>query len=579
MDNRFLLIILGIVLLISALLISFLPNSSIFLALKIFIIITSFVLLYVYRNKFDFVADNLSASGEEDEIDELDYSTITDEPVQIDSDRDVEKIFDSFLSTIMPLIKTTLFAESVVLLMVNFSKKKFYIRYKATDHEDRFLSGDFINLDQGLPSIVFKNKNSLIENHLPNSENLLPYYSTKGQPAKSFLGIPVYYKQQIVGVMCADSSEEEAFSNDELKIMSMFGQLLKIQLVSSNKLYEYETENWITKTLYDFSKEVLRLQSSDELWKFLGGFLKKVFDADRIIISERVNEAKSRIAYTDRSMPAIRIGQEFPLNEGIVGWVFRKNESLLVEDFAEKENYVPRFLMQESPEPQYRSFLSVPISGNGMARAALSLESFKSNKFKEQSKKILETIAYQISSFLEKMEVIEKLNRQNIFDEGTGLGNIKALRRELDREIKRSREFDKCFSVAIFRINFHKKKDAADWIHDKLISEFLTFALPLFPSSSNFFRVGENSVAIIIAEKLSQDILPVTHSICEKISLKKVWAEGMVEDFFVNCGLVQFPHMGDDSSELLEKAQKAVTKAETKGQNISEVYESSAELS
>jgi len=578
LDNRFLLIILGIVFLISAFLISFLPNSSIFLALKIFIIITAFVLLYVYQNKLNFDPENLSASEEDDEISELDFSTITDDPVQIDSDRDVEKIFDSFLSTIIPLIKTTLFAESVVLLMVNFSKKKFYIRYKVTDHEDRFLPGDFINLDQGLPSIVFKNKNSLVENHLPDTENLLPYYSAKSQPARSFLGIPVYYKQQIVGVMCADSSEEEAFSNDELKIMTRFCQLLKIQLVSSNKLYEYETENWITKTLYDFSKEILRFQATDELWKFLGEFLKKVFGADRIIISERVNEVKSRISYINRSTPAIRIGQAFPLNEGIVGWVFRKNQSLMVEDFAEKENYVPRFLMQESPEPQYRSFLSVPISGIGTVRAAISLESFKSNKFKEQSKKILETIAYQISSFLEKMEVIEKLNRQNIFDEGTGIGNIKALQGELDREMKRSREFNKIFSMAMFRISFHQKEDSVDWINNKLISEFLTFALPLFPSSSNFFRVSESTVAIIIAEKSLQDILPVTHSICEKVDLKKVWADGMVEDFYVNCGLVQFPQMGDDSSELLEKAHKAVTKAETRGHNISAIYESSAEL-
>ncbi|NIU01249.1 MAG: GAF domain-containing protein, partial [Nitrosopumilaceae archaeon] len=84
--------------------------------------------------------------------------------------------------------------------------------------------------------------------------------------------------------------------------------------------------------------------------------------------------------------------------------VFRKNQSLMVDDFAAKENYVPRFHMQEAPDLHYRSFLSVPVSHKGNVRATIALESFKSNQFKEQSKQILETMAYQISSFLEKTD-------------------------------------------------------------------------------------------------------------------------------------------------------------------------------
>ena len=503
---------------------------------------------------------------------DIDYSGAGDEPLQINNDRDVEKIFDSFLSTVTPLIKITLVAESVVLLLVNFTKKQFYIRFKVTDFEDQFLRENFIDLDKGLPALVFKNKSALVENQLPDSENLVPYYFQKQSLPKSFLGVPVYYKQQVMGVLCADNSAEESFSQDDLKILNMFAQLIKLQLVSSNKLYEYETENWIAKVLYDFSKEIMQFQTSDELWNYLGGFLKKVFAADRVIISRRIDETRAQLSFINQSTPAIKIGHEFPLNEGIIGWVFRKNQSLMVEDFAEKENYVPRFHLQEAPNLQYRSFLSVPVSSNGNVRATISLESFKSNQFKDQSKKILETLAYQIASFLEKIDIIEKLNEQNMFDANTGLGNAKALERELDHEIKRSKEFDKCFSLILFKLNPHKR-EFGDGVQDKLVTEFLTFVLPLFPRSSNFFRLKGNIVVMILAEKLLRETLPVVQNICEKVNLKKVWADGLVEDFNINCGLVQFPEMGDNPKELIEKAQQAAAKAVEKGPNTSALYE------
>jgi GAF domain-containing protein len=572
LEKRFLVILSGVIFLISAFLISFLPNSPIFIAVKILLIITAFIFFYAYKNRPVLEEGTSSAVTEGQDSDDIDYSDVADEPLQINSDRDVEKIFDSFLSTVTPLIKVTLVAESVVLLLVNFTKKQFYIRFRVTDFEDQFLRENFIDLDKGLPALVFKNKSSLIENQLPDSENLVPYYSQKEAPAKSFLGVPVYYKQQVVGVLCADNSAEESFSKDDLKILTMFAQLIKLQLVSSNKLYEYETENWIGKVLYDFSKEMMQFETSDELWKFLGGFLKKVFGADRVIISKRIDETRARLSYINQSTPAIKIGYEFPLNEGIIGWVFRKNQSLMVDDFAEKENYVPRFHLQETPNPQYRSFLSVPVSNNGNVRATISLESFRSNQFKDQSKKIMETLAYQIASFLEKIDIIERLNEQNIFDANTGLGNNKALQRELDHEIKRSREFDKCFSLILFKLNLHKK-EPSEGIDDKLVTEFLTFTLPLLPKSSNFFRLKSDTVAMVLAEKLLREVLPIIQNVCERVNLKKVWVDGLVEDFNINCGLVQFPEMGDNPRELIEKAHQATAKAGEKGPNTSALYE------
>lgn len=577
MDRRFPLIISGIVFFILAFLIGFLPNSTIFLAIKIFLIITAFVFFYFYQNRLFLESDTSLSAQSIEESPDIDHPDTPDEPLQIESDRDVERIFDSFLSTIMPLIKLSLGAETVVLLLINFSQKQFYIRHKISDHDDYFVNNRFIDLDQGLPSVVVKNKNPLVENHLPDTRTLVPYYSAKEPLAKAFLGVPVYYKQNVIGVLCADHSQEESFNSDDLKLMTMFSQLTKIQLISSNKLYEYETENWIAKTLYDFSKQILQFHSADQLWKYLSSLLRKVFGADRIIVSERMNEMRAQISFLNHSTASLKMGYEFPMNEGIVGWVFRKNQSLLVENFAEKENYVPRFQMNEAPEVQYRSYLAVPVSHDGNVRAVVSLESFKSNQFKEQTKKILETMAYQIAAFLEKTDIIEKLNAQNLFDGATGLGNLRALERELDREIGRCKEYSKYFSVALFKLNFYQK-ESGDGIQDKIVSEFLAFAAPLFPGGADFFRVSDNSIAVIFVEKLVHEALPIVRTLCDQVSAKKIWADGLAEDLVINCGLVQFPEMGVSVAELMEKARQALQRSEDKGPNIPLQYEDGDDL-
>ncbi|MFQ5584725.1 MAG: diguanylate cyclase domain-containing protein, partial [Calditrichia bacterium] len=223
---------------------------------------------------------------------------------------------------------------------------------------------------------------------------------------------------------------------------------------------------------------------------------------------------------------------------------------------------------------EYRSLLAVPVNGNDMVRAVISMESYHGFHFKDQHKKILETMAYQIAALLEKIDVLEKFSEQNVFDSGTGLGNLKALQIELDKEVERSKEFQKKFTLLLVKLNIQSKHPGNEVV-DKVVSEFITFALPHFPSSSNFYRISDNTIGIIMAEKILRDVLPKAKEICDKVSLKKIWGAGLVDNFSINCGLVQCPEMGVDSSELIEKAQKAVLKAEHQGVNQSALYERS----
>jgi len=80
---------------------------------------------------------------------------------------------------------------------------------------------------------------------------------------------------------------------------------------------------------------------------------------------------------------------------------------------------------------------------------------------------------------------------------------------------------------------------------------------------------------MVLAEKLLREVLPIIQNVCERVNLKKIWVDGLVEDFNINCGLVQFPEMGDNQRELIEKAMQATAKAVKNGPNTSALYERS----
>lgn len=557
-------------------LVGFLPNSVLFVSIKILLLLSLGAGIFFYL-RYPAALASVESSEIEDEISDVPSPEIPSELLKIKTDENVEEYFELFLKTVFPIVKQTMVANTVVLLMVNYYKKRFYVRYKLTDLEEQFSKEPHFGLHQGLLTIILKNKKPLVENHLPDSENLLPYYASSKVPVRSFLGVPIFFEDYIVGILCVDSGVEESFSPDDLEILNEFSKVVAIQMACSNKLYEYETENWTTRLLYDFSKTIIEIQTPEELWKYIDESLKKVFQADRIIISEKSDQNTGKIIYISGTTPSLNVGDEFADTEGLVGWVFRKNQSLLVEDFTTKENYIPRFSSEESPAKEFKSFVAVPVTHEDSTRVVLSLESYQARHFNEQHKKILETMAYQVASFLDKARVIYQLRAQSLIDPQTHLGNSKALMAELNKEICRSTEFRRQFSLQILKI-YASDSTVDEETCDKLVAEFVSFMLPLLNPTNYIFRLNKDHLAILWPETISPDAISDFEAVLEELEVKRFWVDGLVERAMVNSGIAQFPAMGENGTQLIENARKALSKSELKGMNTIEVYENSENI-
>jgi transcriptional regulator with GAF, ATPase, and Fis domain len=125
-------------------------------------------------------------------------------------------------------------------------------------------------------------------------------------------------------------------------------------------------------------KLAIDLNSSKTIAQALEKFARAMahqFEASRLTIS---------LAKPNSNIAVIRkvIGQgdefgenaEFPLDEGLTGWVISKKKPYVIEDLEKGEYFIPRYTKQEKTNYGFRSFLGVPLTLEDRVYGALTLE-------------------------------------------------------------------------------------------------------------------------------------------------------------------------------------------------------------
>ncbi len=383
------------------LLVSFAPNSSWFLWTKLLLIVLFCAVFY-----WLLAQDGVSVM-ERTEID----VPAQQEPEEnllrlqnLDDERAIEALFEEYLKTALPLIQQVLVADTVVFAFANYARRRFHLRHWVSRFPDQIVAQKQLEMENNLMTLILKHRKGVVEPDLPDNSRLLPYYKPElDEKPCSFLGAPVYFNNHIVGLLCCDSRAKQSFSEEDLTLLEQMAALFSLQLAASNKLYEYEAENWISSVLYRFSREVLAIRDEEELVRFVGRFSKEVFRANRVAVCERTPEGEARIAFLGGDFPQLSEGQVFPLTEGIVGWVFRKNQSLRVEDFSSRDHYIARFHTRETPARAYRSLLTVPVQVGKTVHYVILLENFAPGSFQEMHKQVLETMANLVALVRQKL--------------------------------------------------------------------------------------------------------------------------------------------------------------------------------
>ena len=102
-------------------------------------------------------------------------------------------------------------------------------------------------------------------------------------------------------------------------------------------------------------------------------------------------------------------GLRFSLNEGLNGWVLKRNTPLLVDDMEEGNYIRPRYSRDEDPKHGLRSFMGIPLGSGQGAWGCLSIESRSVNQYTVKERDVLLTLSIPFQITLERFHLRQRL--------------------------------------------------------------------------------------------------------------------------------------------------------------------------
>ena len=227
----------------------------------------------------------------------------------------------------------------------------------------------------GLTQILDEKNTILIENNLNQETQLVNFYNPAEYKPNSFMGIPLRIEEEAPLFFIFDAAHKENFNAADQALFEKIRDNTAIFVLNRLKAYSLLSS---LKTKEKLLKLAVDLNSSKTIAQALDKFARVMahqFEASRLTIS---------LAKPNSNVAVIRkvIGQgdefaenaEFPVDEGLTGWVISKKKPYVIEDLEKGEYFIPRYTKQEKTNYGFRSFLGVPFMVEERVFGALTLE-------------------------------------------------------------------------------------------------------------------------------------------------------------------------------------------------------------
>ncbi|MFC1554719.1 diguanylate cyclase [candidate division KSB1 bacterium] len=486
----------------------------------------------------------------------------------IKSDKDTESDYQKHITKLLTIIKKTFAAHSSVIFILDESTKSFYKSFRISE-SDKFKKDHKLLKGDHLFEKVIVNNKSLLSNFPEEIDNLINYYS-EPVDIKSILITPISINEKALGVLIIDSLEKNIYSDDDISLLEHYSSIVAETILNYNNLFEYENSAKLFSFFYEVSLGLISNLKFEEILDLLISVLNNVLKYDRLTISEYRGGSESakiiRVVGQKNEYPE---GTNYPIEEGLNGWIIRKRKSIRIPDIEKEDQFLPRFSSKEKTNYDLRSFIGAPISYHDVCFGAITIESKTPSFYSDRDELILIMLANHFGIALERSHALKQLELQATTDGLTGLYNFRTFTQRIQEEVERSIRYESKFTLLMIDID-HFKKVNDTFGHqagDKVLTQV---AATLKQSTRNVdicCRYGGEEFSIILVETELDKGLPTAERIRENIEKMNTVFNNELIKITASIGVVEFPNSVRDAESLIKEADKALYNAKSSGRN------------
>lgn len=429
-----------------------------------------------------------------------------------------KKEFELFLKRILDAIRSAINTKTAIFFLVNFDRGELILQAYSSDIKEAIIRKRKIPLGNDIVSQIVKNsKPEILTEINPKAEiDLIPYY-TYNTNTQSFIGIPVLFKNSVIGILCADSTLLDAYDSVTVNFLGQFTKLISALVHSYTEKYDLllsaktlKAINSLRKLAYD--REV----NIEDFYNAIIDVIKTIFDYQTIgICTYNMHSGNWYISsyYTNVDDKNFE-GLEIEPTEALIG------ESILSYKTIYQSPILKDKIRVMKGEHSFESgfFVSVPLKSCSFNYGAIYVEGSNPSLCNENDLRILETIGEQAGSIIEQLFYADIVNIQDVLETQTGILSTNSFLNRLDQELKRINDYQSNFCLCQIRID-----------------KYATYSQEMFKEKTEIIY---HHVINIIKENLKQyDIIGKTDDntfgillIGKNLNQSQLWAEKLRTD-------------------------------------------------
>jgi len=280
---------------------------------------------------------------------------------------------------------------------------------------------------------------------------LIAYYASPAN-TRSFVGVPVFFRREVVGVLAADSSEENAFDEGSVATLAEYTRLISGLIRGYTEKYDLQ----LTARTLEAFEQMHRLFTGASLdptkiAEVLVEQIEQLFDASYIaavLFDTDKHLWKVAACRSDELRGELR-SMNLDMQGSLIGRATRFAEEVYIEQVRDEVRF-------RSGERLVRggTFLALPLVAAAKCYGAVAIEHPSATAYIPRDVDILRDLVRYAAMAIEVFNTNQAIESQTVFDEVTGLYNSDFFLSNLEGEVRRARDFKTALSVALISIDF-----------------------------------------------------------------------------------------------------------------------------
>ncbi|PMP76285.1 MAG: histidine kinase, partial [Roseiflexus castenholzii] len=250
----------------------------------------------------------------------------------------------------------------------------------------------------------------VVTNVEEDGTSLYPQFNREHQYT-SFMGVPVAYREQTIGVLSVMTVSQRSFSDDEVTLLAGIADQAAIALENARLFAERERRIAELTALNHISQAINVSLSTEEILEALHRGMSEVLDTSQSFIA--LYDAKTRrltfpLVYEDGRRAPDRETEVIVLDDlagGLTPTVILERRPLLLRTRQEVEAIALRPC--DPDDPPICSWLGAPIIQGDEVFGVLNVQSYEPGRFDEDAQRFLMTVANQAAIALSNVRLFQ----------------------------------------------------------------------------------------------------------------------------------------------------------------------------